>query len=396
MDRTDHWLLPEGIEELLPDEAGRLEALRRRLLDLYATWGYAQVMPPFIEYLESLLVGSGSDLDLETFKLTDQLTGRLMGVRADMTQQVARIDAHRLQREAPTRLCYLGTVLRTRPDGPGGSRSPLQVGAELYGHAGIESDAEIVALMIETLEACGIHEAHLDLGHVGIFRGLAAAAGLDADREAVLFEMLQRKARAELQAALADLPADPAARLLALVDMNGGDEVLDAARERLSGASADVDAALADLAGVADVLRRERPGQVLHFDLAELRGYHYHTGVVFAALVPGHGEAIARGGRYDHVGRYFGRARPATGFSTDLRQLLRLSEGMATAQVESGIFAPADADPALCARIGELRAAGERVVRALPGQAGGATEMGCDRELVRGDGDWEVRTTHDA
>lgn len=396
MDRTDHWLLPEGIEELLPDEAGRLEALRRRLLDLYATWGYAQVMPPFIEYLESLLVGSGSDLDLETFKLTDQLTGRLMGVRADMTQQVARIDAHRLQREAPTRLCYLGTVLRTRPDGPGGSRSPLQVGAELYGHAGIESDAEIVALMIETLEACGIHEAHLDLGHVGIFRGLAAAAGLDADREAVLFEMLQRKARAELQAALADLPADPAARLLALVDMNGGDEVLDAARERLSGASADVDAALADLAGVADVLRRERPGQVLHFDLAELRGYHYHTGVVFAALVPGHGEAIARGGRYDHVGRYFGRARPATGFSTDLRQLLRLSEGMATAQVESGIFAPADADPALCARIGELRAAGERVVRALPGQAGGAAEMGCDRELVRGDGDWEVRTTHDA
>ena len=396
MNRTDRWLLPEGIEELLPGEAGRLEALRRRLLDLYATWGYAQVIPPFIEYLESLLVGSGSDLDLETFKLTDQLTGRLMGVRADMTQQVARIDAHRLQREAPTRLCYLGTVLRARPDGPGGSRSPLQVGAELYGHDGLESDAEVVALMIETLEACGIRDAHLDLGHVGIFRGLAAAAGLDEIREAELFEMLQRKARAELEAALADLPAEHADRLLALVDLNGGDEVLETAHDRLAGAAPEIDAALANLAGVADVLRRERPGLVLHFDLAELRGYRYHTGVVFAALVPGHGEAIARGGRYDDVGRFFGRARPATGFSTDLRQLLRLSDGMATAQVESGIFAPADSDPALCARIRELRSAGERVVRALPGQAGGAAEMGCDRQLVLGDGDWEVRATDDA
>jgi ATP phosphoribosyltransferase regulatory subunit len=268
VNRTDRWLLPEGIEELLPAEASRLEALRRRLLDLYATWGYAQVMPPFIEYLESLLVGSGSDLDLETFKLTDQLTGRLMGVRADMTQQVARIDAHRLQHEAPTRLCYLGTVLRARPDGPGGSRSPLQVGAELYGHAGIESDAEVVALMIETLEACGIRDVHLDLGHVGIFRGLTAAAGLDELREAELFEMLQRKARAELEAAVADMPQEHASRLLALVDLNGGDEVLDAARERLAGATAEVDAALASLAGVAEVLRRERPELVLHFDLA--------------------------------------------------------------------------------------------------------------------------------
>jgi ATP phosphoribosyltransferase regulatory subunit len=285
MSRTDRWLLPEGIEELLPVEASRLEALRRRLLDLYATWGYAQVMPPFIEYLESLLVGSGSDLDLETFKLTDQLTGRLMGVRADMTQQVARIDAHRLQHEAPTRLCYLGTVLRARPDGPGGSRSPLQVGAELYGHAGIESDAEVVALMIETLEACGIRDVHLDLGHVGIFRGLTAAAGLDELREAELFEMLQRKARAELEAAVAGMPQEHASRLLALVDLNGGDEVLDAARERLAGATAEVDAALASLAGVAEVLRRERPELVLHFDLAELRGYRYHTGVVLMSVV---------------------------------------------------------------------------------------------------------------
>ncbi len=391
MSRTDRWLLPEGVEELLPSQARRLETLRRRLLDLYATWGYAQVIPPFIEYLESLLVGSGSDLDLETFKLTDQLTGRLMGVRADMTQQVARIDAHRLQHESPTRLCYLGTVLRTRPGGPGGSRSPLQVGAELYGHAGIESDAEVVALMIETLEACGIRGAHLDLGHVAIFRGLAAAAGLDQAGEAELFEMLQRKARAELEVALAALPAQHASRLLALVDLNGGDDVLDAARERLAGAGAGIDAALASLAGVADVLRRERPDLVLHFDLAELRGYRYHTGVVFAALVPGHGEAVARGGRYDDVGSVFGRARPATGFSADLRTLLHLGDAEATAQPDSGIFAPADADPALCARIRELRSAGERVVRALPGQAGAAAEMGCDRQLLMQGGAWEVR-----
>jgi len=202
--------------------------------------------------------------------------------------------------------------------------------------------------------------------------------------------MLQRKARAELEGALDGMPEADAARLLALVDLNGGDEVLDAARERLAGAGEEVDAALASLAGVAEVLRRERPGLVLHFDLAELRGYRYHTGVVFAALVPGHGEAIARGGRYDDVGRYFGRARPATGFSTDLRTLLRLGDAEATAPHDSGIFAPSGADPALCAAIRDLRAGGERVVRALPGQAGGAAEAGCDRELVRGDRGWEV------
>ena len=390
---VDRWLLPEGIEELLPPQARRLERLRRELLDLYATWGYAQVTPPFIEYLESLLVGSGHDLDLQTFKLTDQLTGRLMGVRADMTQQVARIDAHRLQQPGPTRLCYLGTVLRARPEGPGGSRSPLQVGAELYGHAGVESDAEIVALMLETLEASGIRGAHLDLGHVGIFRALALAAGLGAEQEAELFELLQRKARAELEAALArlDLPSAHAGRLLALVDLNGGAEVLEAAAARLAGAGAAVDAALATLSGIVAALRRERPGLPLHLDLAELRGYRYHTGVVFAAFVPGHGEVVARGGRYDDVGRHFGRARPATGFSADLRTLMRLGDAGATAAADSGIFAPADDEPALCAAVRELRATGQRVVRALPGQEGGAAAAGCDRVLVRQGQDWVVR-----
>jgi ATP phosphoribosyltransferase regulatory subunit len=397
MKRTDRWLLPEGIEELLPPQARRLEMLRRRLLDLYATWGYDQVMPPFIEYLESLLVGSGHDLDLETFKLTDQLTGRLMGVRADMTQQVARIDAHRLQCEAPTRLCYLGTVLHTRPGGPAGSRSPLQVGAELYGHAGIESDTEIIALMVETLEACGIREAHLDLGHVGIFRALAASAGLGEELEADLFEMLQRKARVELETALAaaSLTADASAWLLALIDLNGGDEVLDMAREQLAGAGPEVDAAVTSLAAIATALRRERPGLTLHFDLAELRGYRYHTGVVFAALVPGHGEVVARGGRYDDLGRFFGRARPATGFSADLRTLLWLGDAEATVRPVSGIFAPADDDPALGAMVRELRASGERVIQALPGQAGRAAELGCDRKLEQQEQGWLVRDLTD-
>ncbi|HEY5789875.1 MAG TPA: ATP phosphoribosyltransferase regulatory subunit, partial [Gammaproteobacteria bacterium] len=247
MDRIDRWLLPEGIDELLPGEARRLEQLRRRLLDLYASWGYELVVPPLIEYLESLLVGTGHDLDLETFKLTDQLSGRLMGVRADMTPQVARIDAHRLQRAAPSRLCYLGTVLRTRPGGPSRTRSPLQVGAELYGHAGVESDAEILALLVETLEACGIRGAHVDLGHVGIFRSLAHRAGLDAVQEAELFALLQSKARPELEAALAAwrLPPAAAAQLLALVELNGGDRVLADAATRLAGAGAEVAAALA-------------------------------------------------------------------------------------------------------------------------------------------------------
>jgi len=393
MKSTDRWLLPEGIDELLPDEARRLERLRRRLLDRYASWGYRLVVPPFIEYLESLLVGTGHELDLETFKLTDQLTGRLMGVRADMTPQVARIDAHRLGGEAPNRLCYLGTVLRTRPGGPSRSRSPLQVGAELYGHAGVESDAEILALLVETLETCGIHNAHVDLGHVGIFRHLAHQAGLDAAQEGELFDLLQRKARSELEAVLADwqLPSQAAAHLLALVDLNGGDGVLETAARELGDAGAEVSGALATLAGIVARLRRERPDLELHIDLAELRGYRYQNGVVFAAFVPGHGEEVARGGRYDEIGSLYGRARPATGFSADLKTLMQLGSEEATGATDSGILAPADDDPALCVRIRELRERGERVVRELPGQSGTPRELGCDRELVRHEGEWEVR-----
>lgn len=389
---NDRWLLPEGIEELLPDEARRLEQTRRAVLDLFARWGYEQVEPPLIEYLESLLTGTGHDLDLQTFKLTDQLTGRLMGVRADMTPQVARIDAHALKREVPTRLCYLGPVLHTRPDGFARSRSPLQVGAELYGHAGPESDVEVIQLMVETLGAAGVEGPYLDLGHVGIFRGLMRRAGLPPEREEALFDALQRKAVPDLRELLADGAVDHAvaAMLEALAGLNGGPETLDRAEAVLADGGEEVAAALARLRAVAEGLRMRLPGLSLHFDLAELRGFNYHTGVVFGAFLPGRGSAIAEGGRYDDIGRVFGRARAATGFSTDLRTLIALRP--AQGEAVRGIFAPWDDDPSLVNRVAELRAQGERVVTALPGQTGGAAEMGCDRALVQREGTWQVVT----
>lgn len=395
----DRWLLPEGIEELLPEAAARLEQLRRALLDLYSSWGYELVMPPFIEYLESLLTGTGGDLDLQTFKLTDQLTGRLMGVRADMTPQAARIDVHQLKRDVPVRLCYLGTVLHTRPDGFAGSRSPLQVGAELYGHAGIESDVEVLCLMLETLALTGVRQVHVDLGHVGIFRALARQARLDPGQEASLFDALQRKALPEIRERLGQYSIAPDAgrMLLELAQLNGGDEVLAGAAGALRGASDQALAALENLRLVATALRRRVPGLPLYFDLAELRGYRYQTGVVFAAFVPGYGQEIARGGRYDDIGRVFGRARPATGFSTDLKTLMALGDGSAGAPVTAGgIFAPWSDDAALQAMIRELRLQGERVIWCLPGQTGCARQMGCDRVLVQRAGAWQVTAADQA
>lgn len=384
MTDSNRWLLPEGIEEALPPLAERLETCRRQLLDLYHRWGYQLVMPPMIEYLESLLTGTGSDLDLQTFKLTDQLNGRLMGVRADMTPQVARIDAHSLNRDVPTRLCYMGTVLHTRPDGFAGSRSPLQVGAELYGHKGLDSDVETIRLMLETFRVCGVGNIFLDLGHVDIYRGLAADAGLDGDAEAELFDMLQRKALPEIRAFLKGLDAPVATRerLQALGELNGDTAILDEARRLLAGAGERVGRALDELSAIAAAVQRLYPEVHLHVDLSELRGFHYHTGAVFAAYVPGHGQELARGGRYDDIGRVFGRARPATGFSTDLKTLVRLS-GQPLAAAPRGIFAPADPDPALLDAVAELRGRGERVIQGLMGQGGDAAAMGCDRVLAR-------------
>jgi ATP phosphoribosyltransferase regulatory subunit len=389
MSNSDRWLLPEGIEEILPDEARRLEALRRRLLDRFATWGYELVSPPLIEYLEALLTGTGHDLDLQTFKLTDQLTGRLMGVRADMTPQTARIDAHYLKREAPVRLCYVGSVLRTRPDAFAGSRELLQIGAELFGHPGPESDIEIARLMLATLEAAGLRELHIDLGHVGVFRGLSAEARLPEAMENELFEALQRKARAQVERLLAglDIPAGLKAMLAALPELNGGSETLVQARERLKTAPASVHEALANLERVAHAL--DQGGQPLYFDLSELRGYRYYTGVVFSALVPGHGQAVAQGGRYDGIGRAFGRARAATGFSADLRRLLRLLPDESAPQ--RGVLAPWEDNRELDEAIRRLRADGERVIQRLPGGTALARELGCDRELVQQNGQWTVK-----
>ncbi len=392
MSNKDQWLLPEGIEEVLPPEAWRLERARREILDLFSGWGYELIMPPFIEYLESLLTGTGNDLDLQTFKLTDQLTGRMMGVRADMTPQAARIDAHPLKRDAPSRLCYMGTVLRTRPDGFGGTRSPLQVGAELFGHAGIESDVEILKLVLESLSVMGITEVHMDLGHVGIFRALAAESGLDGQQETALFDALQRKASTEITEILAASRAteDQGRRLACLAELNGGHEILAGARESLAGAGSEVMAALDNLCAISDAMQDSRSDTSLFFDLAELRGYNFHTGIVFAVFVPGHGQEIARGGRYNDIGKVFGGARPATGFSMDLKTLVDL--GTREYDLPGGaIFSPPDSDPGLIDTARALRAAGERVIFDLPGQQGDAAAMGCDRIIVRERNTWVVK-----
>jgi ATP phosphoribosyltransferase regulatory subunit len=385
----ERWLLPEGIEEILPDEARRLEQLRRRLLDLFDTWGYEQVMPPLIEYLDALLTGTGRDLDLQTFKLTDQLTGRLMGVRADMTPQAARIDAHYLKRECPVRLCYVGSVLRTRPDAFAGSRELLQLGAELFGHPGPESDIEVARLMLATLSIAGLRDLHLDLGHVGVFRALAAQASLPEALERELFEALQRKARSQVESLLArsTAPASTKAMLVALIDLNGGAETLIQARTLLKDAPRAVQDALANLERVADAVAHL--GAPVYFDLAELRGYRYYTGVVFSVFVSGQGQAVAQGGRYDGIGQAFGRARAATGFSTDLRGLLRL---LPTDTIAStGILAPHNDSKGLQELISKLRAAGERVVARLPGDASPAHAYGCNRELLEQGGQWIVK-----
>ena len=390
MSGKDRWLLPEGIEELLPHEARRVESMRRRVIDLFHTWGYELVMPPLIEYLEALLTGVGKELDLQTFKVTDQLTGRLMGIRPDMTPQAARIDAHYLKRTAPVRLCYLGPVLHTRPDQFAGSRELLQLGAELFGHAGPESDAEVLCLMAATLQLAGIEKLHIDLGHIGVFRGLITKANLNEDDESELFDALQAKAGADvarlLEAAGTSVPIRR--MLMSLIELNGGAEVLHDARRCFKSAPSGVAQSLENLEAVAAAVSRQVPDLPLYFDLAELTGYRYYTGVVFSAFVPAYGRAVARGGRYDGIGKAFGRARPATGFSADLWQLLKLVPPEDSAS--HGILAPGGDDAGIRSEIARLRATGERVVIGLPGANVAARELGCDRELVQKDGRWVV------
>lgn len=390
MATVDRWLLPDGIEEVLPPEAARIEVARRQVLDLFQRWGYEFVVTPHIEYLESLLTGAGRDLDLRTFKVTDPLSGRQMGFRADITPQVARIDAHTLRREGPSRLCYAGSVVHAQPRALTTSRSPIQLGAELYGDASPASDVEVISLLVDTLELAQVPDIHMDLGHVGIYRGLARAAGLSGEVEQQLFDALQRKAMDEIVLLTEALPAALCKMLRALAELCGGREVLDLAQACLVEAPDDVHAALDDLLAIADALSLRYPELPLYFDLSELRGYRYHTGVVFAAFVPGVGQSIAQGGRYDDIGADFGRARPATGFSTDLKTLVSLGQ-MPLGELPAGIWAPDHHDVYLWQAVQRLRADGERVVQALPGQAlAEAREVGCDRQLLLCDGRWQV------
>ncbi len=388
--QRENWLLPEGVDEVLPPQATVVEKLRRDILDLYASWGYQLVFPPFLEYLESLLINTGGDLDLKTFKVIDQITGRTLGIRADITTQAARIDAHKLRDENPTRLCYAGTVLHTKSDGFAGSRAPLQAGAELYGHSGVESDLEIICLMMETLKLAGLQDIYIDLGHVGIFRGLVRQAGISAQSEMELFDALQRKSVPEIKELINQLDIDKqAAEMLIALPELCGEDALDRANDMFSQANSDVKNALNELIHLAELVKKRMPELPLHFDLSELRGYHYHTGVVFAAFVPGLGQEVARGGRYDDIGAAFGRARPACGFSSDLKLLMRLNKSVEQT-VNNGIFAPWSDDPSQHQTVEKLRKEGKMVVMGLPGQAGSAEDMGCSALLSLQGNEWVV------
>jgi len=376
-----NWLLPEHIEDILPHEARRVERLRGALLELFRVHGYELVIPPLLEYLESLLTGTGHDLDLRTFKLVDQLSGRMMGLRADITPQVARIDAHLLNREGVARLCYTGSVLHTRPRGLNATREPLQIGAEIYGHAGIESDLEIQNLLLRALCACGIQGARLDLGHVAVFRALCRRGGVSGDLEAQMHEALEAKDAPHLEALAADLDPETRRALRALPGLYGDASVLARARSELP-QHPEILAALDDLARLS-----QDNGLPISIDLADLRGYHYHSGVVFSAYAPGLPNAVALGGRYDEVGKAFGRARPATGFSMDLRELAQVAAAMPD---PVGIRAPYADDPELGAEIERLRSKGEMVIVELPGHES-SQAAGCDRELARMDGQWTLR-----
>lgn len=319
-------MLPEGMEESLPKAAWRAEVLRRTLLDHYRVARYELILPPFLEHLDSLLTGVGADMDSVTFKLTDPASGRLLGLRSDMTPQAARIAARHFADQAVVRLCYLGTVLRTRPDALGGPRSPRQVGCELFGDGSLAADVEILLLMLDTLRLAGVSNVHLDLGHVGVYRAVTAGIDLAADDEADLFDLLQRKSLPELAGFIAarGLSSAAQAALATLMTLHGDVTVLQRARDTLSSFGDGVAEAVVSLEQVIAQLQKAQPALLIHLDLAELRGARYHTGLVFAAFVPGHGRELARGGRYDGVGGEFGLSRPATGFSADVNELLRL------------------------------------------------------------------------
>lgn len=381
-----NWMLPEFIEDVLPAGAARVEALRRKLLDLFKVHGYQYVIPPTLEYLESLITGTGHDLDLATFKVVDQLTGRLMGIRADMTPQAARIDAHMLNQQGVSRLCYAGTVLRTKPDGLARTREPLQLGAELFGHAGIESDIEIQRLMIKSLQLLGLKDLHIDFSHVAIFESLVSAGNVSTDLEEALYVALQSKDKVTVAELAVDLPEAVRQALVSLTDLNGGVAVLEKA-ENVLPKLPEIAQALANLSAVASKLSDLKVS--VTFDLGELRGYHYHSGVVFAAYASGYTGPVALGGRYDEVGISFGRARPATGFSLDLRGIV---SAFLPASLPKAILAPEGNDKDLLSKIETLRTDGLLVIQVLPNSEVNLNELNCDSALVLRDGEWLIET----
>jgi ATP phosphoribosyltransferase regulatory subunit len=376
------WLLPENIADVLPSEARKIEELRRRLLDRFRSYGYELVMPPMLEYLESLLTSGGSDLNLRTFKLVDQLSGRTLGLRADITPQVSRIDAHLLNRQGVTRLCYAGVVLHTRPRGLHATREQIQIGAEIYGHAGLEADLEIQQLMLDSLRLAGLSQVRLDLCHAGVLAALLELEPAAASLGEALYDALASKDVPRLHELTAHLGQVPREALRALPSLYGDASVLQIARGRLPNLPV-IARALDDLAFLASQVE----GAELMIDLADLRGYAYHSGVMFSAYVDGVPNAVARGGRYDDVGQAYGRARPATGFSLDLREIARISPMDARG---SAIVAPWKHDEPLRLAILALRNAGEVVIQALPGHEHDLDEFASDRVLVERGGAWVV------
>ena len=378
-----NWLLPENIADVLPSEARKTEELRRQLLDHFRRYGYELVMPPLLEYVDSLMPFIDQDMDLRMFKLVDQLSGRTMGLRADMTTQVARIDAHLLNRSSVTRLCYVGSVLHARPSGFHATREPLQIGAEIYGHAGLEADGEIQTLALTSLRLAGLSEVTLDLSHAGILKGILDGDAIATRQQAAIITLLRAKDVPALQALSASFSDRVKNALRALPELHGDLAVLDRARQILP-ASETITRALDELALLA-----QSAGEVrVNIDLADLSGYQYETGAMFAIYVAGLPNAVARGGRYDHLGEAFGRARPATGFSMDLREVARL---LPLASPASAIRAPWGREPELTALISRLRAEGEIVIQSLPGHENDQQEFDCDREIVAEQGKFIIK-----
>ena len=379
-----HWLLPESIEDVLPDEAWRMELLRRCILDLFHVHGYQYVIPPMIEHVESLVTGIGHDLDLLTFKVVDQLSGRLLGIRSDITPQTARIDAHLLNQQGVTRLCYAGSVLRTQPSGTAHTREPLQIGAELFGHTAIESDIEIQQLLVKTLHVAGISNPHLDFSHVGIFRSLIRNIEISSEDEAGLLLALQAKDIGAIHELTTGVDDPIRQALKTLPTLYGNRDVIQAARNLLP-PTHEIVTALNELEAVANGLSEQAVS--VSFDLADLRGYQYHSGIVFAAYAEGYPGALAFGGRYDEVGEIFGRSRPATGFSMDIRAFVGK---LSSPALNVGILAPALNEVSLQEKIKILRAAGEVVVSELPGHVGLRSELNCNRTLVKDGNEWNI------